>query len=283
MSKWNLIFDAARCNSCNNCVLATKDEYLDNHFEGYSEPAPKQGDLWLTLKRHERGQAPMIDVTHFVSTCQQCDNAPCVVADKSGAVTKRDDGIVVIDPVKAKGQRDIVDTCPYGHIYWNEEAQLPQKWSFDAHLLDDGWKEPRCSQICPTQALKAVKQSDDDMRAQAEQEGLSRLYAVPAHESRIWYKNSTALESCFLGGTLTEIKNNSEHCAAGMTLELSRDGTVVQTLSSDAFGDFKFDGLDGKGERYELRVLGTGGQEQHAQIVALSESTYIGVIQLSSH
>jgi hypothetical protein len=33
---------------------------------------------------------------------------------------------------------------PYGHIWWNEEKQVPQKWTMNAHLLDAGWKVPRC-------------------------------------------------------------------------------------------------------------------------------------------
>ena len=32
---------------------------------------------------------------------------------------------MLIDPVKAKGRKDLVDTCPYGHIWWNEEYQVP--------------------------------------------------------------------------------------------------------------------------------------------------------------
>jgi len=280
MNKWNLVFDATRCNSCNNCVIVTKDEYLGNSFDGYSEPAPKLGDLWLTLKRHERGEAPMIDVTHYISTCQQCDDAPCVAADKSGAVTKRDDGIVVINPAKAKGKREIVDTCPYGHIYWNEEQQLPQKWSFDVHLLDDGWEQPRCSQICPTQALKAVKLTDEDMQALAEEEGLSTLHANPEHKSRLWYKHVGAITSCFLGGTLAVQRDGKEHCAEGMTVELSLDGAVVDRQLTDPFGDFKFDNLVGQGESYNLRVVDANGAECHSSSVTLRDSSHVGVIKL---
>ena len=67
----------------------------------------------------------MIDVAYVPTMCNHCDNAPCV-AKGGGAVTKRDDGIVIIDPVKAKGRKDLVETCPYGHIWWNEELQVPQ-------------------------------------------------------------------------------------------------------------------------------------------------------------
>ncbi len=88
---------------------------------------------------------------------------------------KRDDGIVIIDPEKSRGRRDLVDACPYGAIVWNEEREVPQAWIFDAHLLDAGWKEPRCAQACPTGALRAVKLDDDAMRAQARAESLEVL------------------------------------------------------------------------------------------------------------
>ena len=47
--------------------------------------------------------------------CNHCDDAPCVRAG-GGAIRKRDDGIVVIDPVAARGRRDLIDSCPYGAI-----------------------------------------------------------------------------------------------------------------------------------------------------------------------
>ena len=38
----------------------------------------------------------------------------------------------------------MVDACPYRVIYWNEEKNIPRKCTFCPHLLDEGWKEPRC-------------------------------------------------------------------------------------------------------------------------------------------
>jgi Fe-S-cluster-containing dehydrogenase component len=66
---------------------------------------------------------------------------------------KRADGIVLIDPEKSVGQRSLVAACPYGAIWWNAEKNLPQKCTLCAHLLDTGWKAPRCVQACPTGAL----------------------------------------------------------------------------------------------------------------------------------
>jgi Fe-S-cluster-containing dehydrogenase component len=50
--------------------------------------------------------------------CQHCENAPCVEAGK-GAVVQCKDGVVMIDMEKAKGNKELAKSCPYGAIYWN--------------------------------------------------------------------------------------------------------------------------------------------------------------------
>ena len=157
MDKWNLIVDVARCENCHNCTLAAKDEHVGNDFPGYAAPQTVHGEGWIKIQRKVRGATSMVDVAYLPTMCNHCDNAPCLRAGGDGAIHKRKDGIVIIDPEKAKGRRDLVDACPYGAIAWNEEAQLPQIWIFDAHLLDQGWKEPRCAQVCPTGAMEAFK------------------------------------------------------------------------------------------------------------------------------
>ena len=148
MKKWNLIIDVGKCHNSNNCFLSVVDEYQGNDHPGYSAAMPKHGHHWIDHLRKERGQAPMVDLTYVPTMCNHCDNAPCIKLAENGAVTKRSDGIVIIDPEKAKGQRKLVDSCPYGAIWWNDEKEIPQTWIFDAHLLDRGWKEPR-----PVQAV----------------------------------------------------------------------------------------------------------------------------------
>ncbi len=85
--KWNLIIDLDRCNNCNNCVLAVKDEHVGNHFPGYAAPQPLHGQPWLELKRAEHGQAPIVDIVHLPAMCNHCDDAPCIKAGR-GAVTE---------------------------------------------------------------------------------------------------------------------------------------------------------------------------------------------------
>ena len=121
MKKWNMVINVAECTNCNLCTLATMDEYVGNDWPGYAAPMPKHGDRWIDILQKERGQVPMIDIAYVPTMCNHCDDAPCMKADKTGAIRKREDGIVLIDPEKAKGQKQLVDACPYGHIWWNEE------------------------------------------------------------------------------------------------------------------------------------------------------------------
>ena len=111
MKKWNLVIDLALCHDCNNCFLADKDEFVDNDFPPYSAAQPWHGHRWMNIERSERGQYPIVQTAYLPKPCQHCDDAPCLTAD--GAVYKRDDGLVIIDPVKAKGRKEIVgDAAP---------------------------------------------------------------------------------------------------------------------------------------------------------------------------
>ena len=135
MKQWNLIVDVGNCTNCNLCVLAVQDEYVGNEFPDYAAEMPKHGHKWIDIKQNVRGQAPIVDVAYLPVMCQHCDDAPCIKAAENDAIQKRPDGIVLIHPEKAKGQKQIVDSCPYGAIWWNEEKELPQHWNFDAHLI----------------------------------------------------------------------------------------------------------------------------------------------------
>ncbi len=42
---------------------------------------------------------------------------------RAKAIYKREDGAVIIDPTKCTGQRNCLDACPYGVIYFNEDLK----------------------------------------------------------------------------------------------------------------------------------------------------------------
>lgn len=125
MNKWNMIINVGRCINCQNCVIADKDEHAGNDFPGYAAPAPANGKSGLQILRRTQGAAPLVETTYLPVMCNHCDDAPCMKAS-GDAITKRADGVVIIDPVKARGRKEIVKSCPYGAISWNEEQQVPQ-------------------------------------------------------------------------------------------------------------------------------------------------------------
>ena len=167
-----MIVDGSRCNNCYNCFVATKDEYVDNEYVGYTAPQPLHGHAWVDIESTESGQWPMVEAHFRPVMCNHCDDAPCMQAANNDAIRKREDGIVIIDPEKSKGQRQIVDACPFGAIYWNDELQIPQAWPFDAHLLDRGWEKTKLESVCPTGVFQSLKISDEEMNKIAEKEKL---------------------------------------------------------------------------------------------------------------
>jgi len=281
MKKWNLIVDVAKCTNCNCCTLASQDEHVGNEFAGYSAPMPKHGHRWIDIHSKERGSGPLMDVAYLPVMCQHCDDAPCMKAAKNGAVTKRPDGIVHIDPVKAKGQKAIAEACPYGAVKWNEELQLPQHWFFDAHLLDRGWKEPRCAQVCATGALKAVSATDEEMAALKAKEGLRELLPDSATKPRVHYKNLGRYTHEFIGGTIIKTVNGVTDCVANAKIKLESAGSVVGEAVTDAYGEFKIDGLLPDSGRYRV-VIEVAGREAKRLDVELKKSVYVGRIDLAA-
>lgn len=281
MSKWNMIVDAAKCENCGNCYLSTVDEYTGNDHPGVAAEMPLHGHKWIEILKRERGQPPMVDVTYAPVMCNHCDDAPCMEAAENGAITKRADGIVIIDPVKSKGQRQIVDACPYGAVYWNEEKEIPQAWPFDAHLLDQGWQHPRCVQSCPTGALRAVKVDDAEMARIRREEGLEDFRPDLDTKPRVHYKNLGKYRYEFIGGTVAAARDGIEDCVEGAEVVLRYAGDELARTITDNYGDFQFDGLRADSGVYAIEVSHPDFPGASTQ-AELGKSTYVGTISLGS-
>lgn len=281
MKKWNLVIDVAKCENCNNCALATKDEHIGNTFAGYAAPQPRHGHDWIEIRRKVRGSTPIVDVAYLPVTCNQCDNAPCITAAGDGSIYKRPDGIVIIDPEKAKGRQDLVRSCPYGAIWWNEELKLPQKWIFDAHLLDQGWREPRCTQACSTGCMRAVHVEDEQMQRMVQDEKLDVLKAHLDTRPRVYYKNLYRFTKGFIAGSVTAVIDGTLECASGTRVTLLRDQQQLAETSTDRFGDFKFDDLEPRSGSYQVQMSHARHGTSLRQ-VELNESTYLGEIRLGT-
>jgi len=277
MKKWNMIIDVAECTNCNNCTLAIMDEYVDNAWPGYSAPMPKHGHMWIKILQKERGQMPKVDVAYVPTMCNHCDDAPCV-ARGGGAVKKRADGIVLIDPVEAKGRKDLVEACPYGHNWWNDELNIPQAWPFDAHLLDAGWSQTRGQLSCPTGAMRAIKVDDDEMQQVARSQGLEVMREELKTKPRVYYRNLWRYTKCFISGSVSTAKDGTIECVEGANVQLVRNKNVVMETTSDNFGDFKFDRLDENSGPYGVMVS-TNGKKRAIEVL-LGPSVDVGDVRL---
>jgi Fe-S-cluster-containing dehydrogenase component len=278
MQKWNMIIDVAECTNCNLCTLSAMDEYVGNDFPGYAAPMPKHGHKWINILQKERGQVPMIDIAYVPTMCNHCDDAPCL-SKGADAVKKRDDGIVVIDPQRSRGRRDLVESCPYGHIWWNEELQIPQIWPFDAHLIDQGWQQTRGQQACPTGAMRAIKVEDAEMARLVREEGLEVMKPEAGTKPRVYYKNLWRYSKCFIGGSLSAEAGGVVDCVEGASVRLLKGGHLVAETASDNYGDFKFDRLDENSGSYQIEIVAPGRGKKSVE-ARLGASVNLGEIRL---
>jgi Fe-S-cluster-containing dehydrogenase component len=269
MKKWNLVIDVALCENCNNCVLSNKDEHIGNDFLGYAASQPRHGHQWIRIERRVRGREPMVDVAYLPTTCNHCDAAPCVAAARGEAIYKRDDGIVIIDPEKARGREDLVDSCPHGAIWWNDELKLPQKWIFDAHLLDQGWQAPRCVQACPTGAMQSFHIEDGAMQEMVRRDGLETLRPDLRTLPRVYYRNLYRYSKCFIGGGVTVARAGVIDCLPEVRVTLRIGTQEVAATNTDVFGDFKFDGLAPSSGNYRIDI-------SHPQFGAVGTTAELG-------
>jgi Fe-S-cluster-containing dehydrogenase component len=276
MTRYGMVVDISKCSGCYNCFLACKDEHCGHDFPGHAAPQPMTGHSWMRVLETERGSYPKVKVAYTAMPCMHCQEASCIERAEEGAVYRRPDGIVMIDPVKARGQKQLVTSCPYRVIYWNEEEDLPQKCTFCAHLLDAGWKEPRCVELCPAGALTFGDLDDPESE-------VARLVATDTTEvlhpefglrENVFYIN---LARKFIAGTV--VYGDTDQCAGDVTVTVS-GAEWRQMAKTDGFGDFEFEGL---ADNTEYRVTFSAQGYRPLELTAkTARDIYLGVITLDS-
>jgi Fe-S-cluster-containing dehydrogenase component len=254
--------------------LTCRDEFVGNDYAGYAAAQPMSGMNWIKLIERERGQYPKVKVAYTPVTCMQCENAGCIKVAQDKAVYRRPDGIVIIDPVKAKGQKQIVAGCPYRVIEWNEEKQVAQKCILCAHLLDKGEKVPRCVESCPTGALvfgdlDDPKSEISKLMATGNTEALHPEYGM---KEKVRY---ISLPRKFIAGTA--IYGDIDEVATGLKVTLSGNGES-RNVKTNGFGDFEFEGLADNAD-YIVKIEEPGYKARSIKAKTMKD-IYLGEIVL---
>jgi tetrathionate reductase subunit B len=276
MVRYGMVIDLTKCQGCYNCQIACKDEYVENDWSPYSAAQPDTGQFWMRVEEMERGTYPRVKLAHVPQPCMQCENPPCLAASTGDAGYKRPDGIVIFDPVKSAGQHSMQPGCPYGVVYWNETQGIPQKCTFCAHLIDKGWKEPRCVEACPVAAIVFGDLGDPN----SDVSKLVKAGAQPLHPEygtspKVYY---IELPKTFLAGTV--VNGITDECFEGADVTLTdiASGSKLSTKTNN-FGDFEFEGLD-SGKTYSLLIEASGYASYKADAVLLAKDTYLGELFL---
>ncbi len=269
-----MIIDITKCNGCFNCQIACKDEHVDNDWSPYAKPQPDMGHFWMHLSELERGSYPKVKIAYIPKPCMHCQNPKCMEAAQGGAIYKLKDGTVIIDPEKSKGQKQIVEACPYGCIYWNDELNIPQKCTFCAHLLDHkSIKAPRCVEACPTGTL--IFGEYEDLKNIIKEKKAELLHPEFGLKPNVYY---IGLPKRFVAGTV--IFGDTDECAENVKVSLSGDGKK-ETIKTNNYGDFEFEGLE-PDQKFSIKVEHPGYVNKEFNVQTKTD-VYLGEIGLTKN
>lgn len=138
MARLGMLIDLNTCIGCHACSVACKAEF--------DVPLGVFRDTVIYV---EDGSYPAA-ARHFIPVlCNHCEDAPCLNACPTAAITRLPGGEVVIDEGDCNLNRFCMSACPYGAIYVDPEKDVAQKCTFCAHRTADGLP-PACVQACPT-------------------------------------------------------------------------------------------------------------------------------------
>ncbi|MCK5877034.1 MAG: 4Fe-4S dicluster domain-containing protein [Candidatus Marithrix sp.] len=136
-----MLADTLRCINCKACVVACRAEWETPM--GYTRD-------WVKEVEFMQDDKPKLML--FPGRCQHCDDALCIEACPSGAVYKREDGLVLQDDSICSGCELCVPACPYDARWLNPETNTISKCTFCQPRIDEGLA-PACVQTCVGRAL----------------------------------------------------------------------------------------------------------------------------------
>ncbi len=227
------VIDVAKCVGCYNCQLACKDEHVGNDWSPYARPQPEIGQFWMKVEDFPQGTIPKVKIHYVPRLCNHCRKAACMDACPREAIYRREDGFVIVDPAKCDGCGACAAACPYGVIYMNAELRIAQKCTGCTHLLDNGFRLPRCVEACPTDAI--LFGEEEELRDHIE--GATVKKPETGLLPRVYYRN---IPGKFIAGTVYDPE--SREVVTGARCRLSSGGKNWEVFT-DSFGDFWFTDL----------------------------------------
>ena len=149
-----------KCTGCRLCelVCSVKHDHVSN---------PARSRIRIIKWESEGIYVPV--------TCQQCEDAPCVIGCPAKALTRNEDmARVEVDYDKCIGCRTCVSVCPFGAVHFVASDRKVIKCD-----LCDG--DPQCVRFCDVKAVDFV--AAGDIGLQKGREAAARLQAADGKAS----------------------------------------------------------------------------------------------------
>jgi len=140
--EYALIVNTADCVGCCACEIACKQEY--------NLPV---GVRWIRVYT----DAPRLiegkwQLRYTVTHCMHCSQPLCIDACPVNAISRRQDGVVLINDELCIGCKDCLDACPLGVMQFEEEKKVARKCNLCIERIDKGLA-PACVNACPSHCI----------------------------------------------------------------------------------------------------------------------------------
>jgi polysulfide reductase chain B len=147
-----MMVDLGRCIGCKTCVVACRNfkELVD-----HQKAKPNEMPYYIRVESKRSGTFPNVVVDSWVMPCQHCIDPECIKScpEKASAITKDENGIVLIHEEKCIGCKYCIDACPYSVIMFDSEKKKAHKCDLCIDLIHKG-EDPVCVQTCMTDAIQ---------------------------------------------------------------------------------------------------------------------------------
>lgn len=145
-------FNSGACANCKACQIACQDKNDLPFYMRWRRVISYGGGDWAPDPQHPDIMVPNVFAYSISMACNHCENPLCADVCPAGAISKRSDGVVLIDSDNCIGCRYCEWACPYGAPQFNEEIGVMTKCSFCQDLLAVG-EDPACVSSCVMRCL----------------------------------------------------------------------------------------------------------------------------------
>ena len=130
IGKVSLMFFKKGCMGCHACEVACKQEHglgVGPRLVRVIEKAPDYKPIY----------------------CHHCANATCKESCPTEAISRNEQGIVLIEEDLYIGCKKCMEACPFGAMRFDDDREVAVKCDLCVERLENN-EQPACSKICPT-------------------------------------------------------------------------------------------------------------------------------------